>query len=264
VPLSDIGMQRGYAVFDFIRTFSGKPFLFGEHLARFERSAKDLGLRIPYSRKFIKNIIDKLLKKNGFKESIIKVWITGGDLSGSLNFDPRHCRFFVTINELHELPAKYFINGVKLITTEFQRAMPTSKTIDYLIGVKEQRRCDKAGAFEILFKSNGIVTESATSNFFIVKGNTIVTPKKNILFGITRNFVINLAKKKYKVIERDIKYAELRQADEAFLTATKKDILPIVKIDNIKIGNGKVGPKTKYLMDQYFKYVHKHYDPSRA
>jgi len=264
VPLSDIAMQRGYAVFDFIRTFSGKPFLYDEHLDRFERSAKDLGLRIPYSRKKIKDIISKLLAKNHFRETIIKVWVTGGDLNGSLEFDPKASRFFATVYDLHALPDKLFRDGVKLITTEHQRAFPTSKTIDYLVGVKEQLRCDKVGAFEVLYKSEGKVVESATSNFFIFKGNTLITPKKNILVGITRNFVIDLARKKFKVIERDIKLSELRAADEAFLTATKKDILPVVKIDSIKIGTGKVGPHTKYLMDQYLQYVHKNYGPSRS
>lgn len=101
---------------------------------------------------------------------------------------------------------------------------------------------NKAG--EILYILNDYVFECSTSNIFMIKGNTLITPKIGVLMGVTRGFVVNFAGKVMKVVERDIKFSELVKADEVFITATTKQIMPVVKIDDFVIKNGKVGKKT--------------------
>ena len=120
-----------------------------------------------------------------------------------------------------------------------------------------QNLCKRKKAFDILYTQNGFLLETTTSNFFIFKKDKLLTPKKNILIGLTRNFVIKLAKNKFKVEERDIDLKELERAEETFIASTTKEILPVVKIDNKIIGNGRVGKKTKYLMDLVHQYTQK-------
>jgi branched-chain amino acid aminotransferase len=135
---------------------------------------------------------------------------------------------------------------------EFQRSFPDVKTTMYITAVKLQAEKRKRGAVEILYIYKGKILEATTSNFFIFRGNKLITSKNNILIGITRNFVIQLARKAgFTVIERDIRLHELQEAHEAFITATNKEILPITKVDNQKIGSGIVGKHTKQLMNMF-------------
>ena len=97
----------------------------------------------------------------------------------------------------------------------------------------------------------GHVLEATRSNFFIFRGDTLVTPGTGILVGITRNVVLGLARGRFPVEERPILLDELHQADEAFITSSSKEIMPVVQINDVTIGNGKAGPRT-YEMEQRF------------
>jgi branched-subunit amino acid aminotransferase/4-amino-4-deoxychorismate lyase len=114
----------------------------------------------------------------------------------------------------------------------------------------------KAGATEILFLKDNKLYECSTSNIFIIKKGIFYTPKNNILAGITRKVVIDLLNKnKFKVIEKDISEKELFAADEIFITATNKKVLPVIKIDKKIIGNGKVGDLTKQIQQIFDDYI---------
>jgi branched-subunit amino acid aminotransferase/4-amino-4-deoxychorismate lyase len=247
--VTDIGLLRGYAAFDFLRTYNGKPFLLDAHLTRFWHSAALLHLRIPVTKTGLKKIITALLKKNHYSESTIRIFITGGELRGSLGFQPTKPTFFILVAPVNPLPKALYRNGVRLITHTLQRELHEAKTSNYLSAAKMQREYAAKGAFETLYVYNGHVLEAATSNIFIVKRNVLITPKHGVLIGRTRNLVMTLAKGHYRVQERAVTVSELRAADEVFLTATLKDVLPVVKVDNKKIANGKVGPVTKHILE---------------
>ncbi len=184
--------------------------------------------------------------------------LTGGTTIGGLSFDPKHGHFFILLETPKPNDPSWYENGAKLITHEHIRAFSDIKTTNYITAVSLQGERKQKGAIEILYTFGGNVLEGTTSNFFMIKDEVIITPKDNILIGITRNFVIKLAKKEgYKVIERDIDVTELREADEAFITASNKEIVPIVKIDTYKIGHGKVGENTKLLMEKYGDVIKK-------
>src|SRR3989338_3103532 len=149
-----------------------------------------------------------------------------------------------------------FKNGIKLATINFGRDMAEIKTTNYIAAVKAtNERQKKENFFEILYVLNGVALEASTSNFFAFIGNKLVTPKDNILKGITRNLVIKLAKKKFEVEERELKMDELNLASEAFIVATNKDIVPVVQIDGKKIGDGKPGKNTKRMMELFEEFV---------
>lgn len=254
LPLNDLGILRAYGVFDFLKTVNGRPFLWSEHWRRFQNSAKFLGLVVPALESQTLTAVKKLMQKNRRRDAGIRLLLTGGPTPDGLTIV--RPSFGVLIEELHNYPPKVFKQGAKLITTEFQRPAPQAKTTNYLNVVRLQKYKKRRGAIEILYVSQGKVLECSTSNFFIVKNNVLITPKDDILIGTVRNLVIKLAKQQgIKVEERDASVSELKTADEAFLTATSKDIIPIVRIDNFKINSGKVGEITKKLMQVYNDFV---------
>jgi len=256
VSINDIGLLRGYAVFDFLRTYGGEPFLFNQHWQRFQRSAKLLDLKIPLDSTTTLRIINRLLLKNHLANANIRLVITGGDTINGLEFDKHNPTFFITATSLHTLADDLYRKGVKLLTFEHSREIPRAKTDNYITAVKMHQRCRKAGALEVLYTSQGRILEAATSNFFIIKNRKVITPRNDILIGITRNEVIRLAKQKFAVEERDIKLKELYTVDEAFITATNKEVLPVTRIDSSNIGDGKVGPITKQLIEIYRLRTH--------
>ena len=253
VDLNDIGILRGYGVFEFMRTYNGKPFLLDKHFARFMNSAKTLNLKVPVGEKEIEKIIRQLLIKNKLPEAGIKLVLTGGRTDDGVNYSPDRPTFFVLISRLSEFHHDLYRKGAKLITLEYQREFPLAKTTNYLAAVSLQETKKKKGAIDILYTNKGFISECARSSFFIFKNNELVTTKDSILKGITRGLVIKLATGKFKVTERPIKVSELKFADEAFITSTDKEIMPIVKIDGTKIGNDRVGDNTIWLMKAFIR-----------
>ena len=106
-----------------------------------------------------------------------------------------------------------------------------------------------------MYTYEGCVLEATTSNFFVIKNNKLITPQQNILFGTTRNLVIKLSKKHFDFEERDLSVEELKGISEAFITATNKEIIPVVNVDGKRVGNGSVGPNTKKIMGIFRNYV---------
>lgn len=251
----DLGFLRGYGIFDVMRTQNGKLFLFEEHWKRLQNSAKELNLKIPIIKKESQEIIKRLLKLNRFKESVIRTVLTGGTSKDGFTFENKET-FCILIEKLHSFPREYFMKGVNVITLEYLRDIPEAKITNYIATIKNQKEKNRKKALEIIYTSRGKALEASTSNFFIIKNGKLITPKKNILFGITRKLIIKLAKENgFKVQEREIKISELFSADEIFLTSSNKDIVPIVKVDGKKIGNGKVGKITKDLMKIFWNFV---------
>ncbi len=259
VGINDIGILRGYGISDVMKAYGTKVFLIDRHFDRFFNSAGALGIKVPYSRKTIAEIITKLLKKNGFPYSSIRMITTGGEMLGGITFDAKKPTFFITIEPFVEYPSEYYTNGVKLITREYERFMPHIKSTRYLPAVLWHKDKVQEGAVEVLYVSGDQVLECSTSNFFIVKDGVLITAKDSILNGITRQVTLELARDEFPIEERPLSKDELFAADEAFLTATNKRIVPVVTVDGAKIGEGKVGDITKKLIEFFGNYVSARY-----
>ncbi len=260
ISVQDLGVLRGYGVFDFLRTYFGEPFLLKEHLARFGRSARTIGLKLPKSDREIAGIIKRLLKRNRYAESGIRMILTAGLSPDSVNYDPNRPTFYIMVDEFHAVPPIFQQRGVKLITYEYQRPNPGAKTTDYLVPLSLEQWRKKQKAFQILYTYQGSVLEASKSNFFMVKGQRLITPGKNVLEGTTRALVLKLAKKKLakkllRVELRDLKVKELSGADEAFVTGSSYGIMPVVGINQRRVGQGRVGKITRRLIDEYRKYA---------
>ena len=244
----DIGLLRGYAVYDGITTHNKKPFYLSAHLDRFRKSSLRLGLKIPLTDAAITKIIETLIKKNGFHRANLRLILSGGETIDGIEYRASRPTFFIIAEKWNPLPKHLYEKGGKLVTEKHLRFMPETKTTHYITAVKLQSKRKKAKAVEILFVSNGEVLECSTSNIFMFIGDVLVTPQDNILLGITRRAVLDIAEKHFKIEERTITMAELMKASEIFVTSSFKDIVPIVKIDRKIVGGGRVGKNTRKLM----------------
>jgi branched-subunit amino acid aminotransferase/4-amino-4-deoxychorismate lyase len=250
--ITDIALLRGFGIFDFCRTQKGIPFLLDKYLNRFYNSARHVDLEIPYSQEFIKASIHELIQQNGMMEAGIRMVMTGGYTENG--FTPGEPNFFIIIEKINFPGQSLYDNGIKLLFLEHQRELSHIKSINYLTPISIRNTIQKAKAYDVLYHSKGNVLEVSRSNIFIVRDGTIITPARNILEGITRSSVLNLAKEYYPVEEREIPVQELLLADEVFMTGTTKRVLPVSTIDDHIFGNGKPGVITNRLKTIYKEF----------
>jgi branched-chain amino acid aminotransferase len=248
--VSDLSIQRGYGIFDFFRTIEHVPLFLDDYLDRFYRSAEALRLPVDLNRDKLTSVIQELIDQNKIPESGIRLTLTGGYSPDS--YELAIPNFLITQVVLKPMPARWTENGMKLITHEYLRDLPFVKSINYLTAVWLQEKVRHAKADDILYHKNNEVSELPRSNFFIVtKDDVIVTPGNNILHGITRMKLLEMASALYKIEERTLTLHEVLDAKEAFMTSTTKQLVPIVQIDNNTIGNGRPGAITTALNTRF-------------
>lgn len=243
--LNDLAITRGYGVFDFFRTLGGKPLFLEDHLDRLYRSAAALHLSLPEDRSEIVERLMRVIAKNGYAESGVRITVTGGYSSDG--YTPARPNVIVTEAPMRR-DATVAERGMTLITHEHQRQLPFAKTLDYLMAIQLQPAIRARGADDVLYHAGGVVGESPRSNFFLVTGDgVLVTPRRNILEGVTRKHVLALAAETMPVEVRDVNVSEFATAREAFLTSTTKRIFAITHIDGRSIGSGKPGTISQTL-----------------
>jgi branched-chain amino acid aminotransferase len=253
IHVNDIGLLRGYAVFDYLKTYFGKPFHLSDHLERLQNSATHIGLEIPYSLNEIKNICSELLKRNSFPESNLRIVVTGG--TGADSKSKGEPVLIVTCEPRIVMNPEYYTDGIWLKTVEDCREISLSKTCNYIRAVNYLDKYKKSGFSEVLYVLNSRVLECTSSNIFFIKGNSIITPDTGVLEGITRKVIFEVCSKFMNVELRDVMIDELPEAEEAFISSTEREIMPVVMIDDKRISNGKVGEKTKRIHQEFIKYV---------
>jgi len=254
VHISDLGLQRGDAIFDYFLEINGRiPFL-DDYLDRFYNSARLVDLDVPLDRALLKEKIAHLLQQNKFRNSGIKLLLTGG-YSDDL-YSPGTPNFMIL--NLHGIHSPdEFDAGVKLILLDYQRHMPEVKTTFYMPSISLFPKMKEYGAIEVLYHHNGMISETTRANIFLVKDKKLATPSAGVLKGITRKHVIMVAKELMPVEERDVSLDELWDSDEVFMTGTSKHMIPVVEIEGRKIGNGKPGELTKEISQAYERFFEK-------
>ena len=254
--ISDLSIQRGYAAFDFLRTLDFKPLFIDDYLDRFFRSIELLQLNTEFNKQQVKKIIHQLIEKNNLPVSGIRMMMTGGYSPGG--YEPATPNLVITQQILQVPPTDDLKPGIKVITYEYQRDLPRIKSINYLVGVWLQQKVKEKNAADVLYYKNNLVTEFPRSNIFIVsKQGELITNEKNILEGITRKKVLELAADKFPVKLKDITLDEIKNAAEVFMTSTTKRILPIIQVDETLINQGQVGQMTKALHTSFLSFEKK-------
>jgi branched-chain amino acid aminotransferase len=236
IPVSDLAVSRGYGVFDYFKVLAGKPVFLNEHLNRLFFSAHEMRLSPAYSKKALEKIIFTFIEKNETVDAGIRITITGGSGDGYTIGKPR---LIITQHSL-VWPPPAIETGIRLSTFEHQRQLPHIKTIDYLLPIRMQPLLMAEDADDFLYHKKSVITEAPRANFFIVnQNNEVITPKDNILKGVTRCKLVEAATGRYQVKERDILMEEAFTAREAFITSTTKGVMRVNSIDGKQIGDKK-------------------------
>jgi branched-chain amino acid aminotransferase len=196
------------------------------------------------------SIVQELMKRGALNEAGIKILVTGGTSPDQL-LPGDQPRLILFATEHIPPPAERFTQGISVVTTPLARSLPTSKTTHYAPGIIALQK--NAGALEALYvNGRGEILEGATSNFFAIKGGTLYTcHSEEILLGITREVVLHLAPLPLKL--QPVTQGD--SLDEAFITASNKEVMPVVQIDGKPVGNGAVGPHTQRLMQTFRAYT---------
>lgn len=255
ISILDIGLLRGFGVFDYLRTYRKKPFQLRDHLLRLQYSADLLGLTLPYSFTEIEQIVMKLLALSQLSEASIKILLTGG-VSPDQFTPQQNGTFAILVYPLATCPDHYFAKGVDVITTRLSRSLPTCKSIHYVPGIVALKKARTDNPVEALYvNSSNTILEATTSNFFAVKDRVLYTRiSDEVLAGITQEVVLKLAKGRFTICEEGVSYDEIGDLSEAFLTSSNKEVMPIARIDSCPIGQG-VGPVTQELMHLFAEYT---------
>ena len=232
IPLDDLGLQRGYGIFDFLRVMGTEPLFLDDHLDRFFRSAERMHLSVPSTRADLARSIHHLAKENALSVSGIRILLTGGPSPDGYTVSKP--RLMLVHQPLTPPPDLWPEKGFRLCMHPFLRQMPDVKTTDYLMAIWLQPWLKEQGGDDILYHHEGLVTECPRANFFIVRHDlTVVTPVRDMLHGVTRRQVIRVAQSiGLCVEERDLSRTEVLSAKEAFVSSSTQRIIPVAQIDD--------------------------------
>ena len=266
VSVFDHGFLYGEGVYETLRTYNGQPFLFDRHMRRLRKSAEMLTLAVPITNTEIEARFRETVRAAGLgdspsREAYIRILVTRG--VGELSYDPAACPTpsIVVIVKPHVAPpAEVFERGVKVALVEIVRNHPGSvspliKSNNLLNNALAMQEAFRRGGFEGVMRNyRGELAECTQSNLFIVKSGAALTPPidAGLLPGITREFLFEIGgEAAIPVREAVLKDADLLGADEAFLTSSTREVVPIVQVDDRRIGAGIPGPITRRLLDGF-------------
>jgi branched-chain amino acid aminotransferase len=261
VSIFDHGLLYGDGVFEGIRAYGGRVFRLREHLERLYDSAKAILLTPPLPLEDLRREILRTLAANGLRDAYIRPVFTRGE--GDLGLNPAQCpraTWFVVTDHIRLYPEKTYREGMPLITVPTRRNVaealnPKIKSLNYLNNILAKLEANQRGALEaVMLTQDGYVAECTADNLFILRRGRLLTPPtwQGALEGITRQAVIELARKRrLPVAEEPITRYDVYTAQEAFMTGTAAEIVPVVSLDARRIGDGRPGPWTRRLMDDF-------------
>ncbi len=259
ISVYDHGLLYGDGVFEGIRAYNGTVFRLREHIERLYEGLKITRINVSYSKEDMVNAVVETLRKNNYTDAYIRLVVTRG--RGNLGLDPRSCPrpsiiiMSEPVGPAHGKEARE--KGVTAVISGYRRDMVDGtthelKSLNYIQSVLAKFQAIDAGVEEVVMLDHrGMVSEFHGSNIFVAKQGIINTPTSasGILHGVTRARVIKLAEELgYEVRERDITPYELLTSDEVFLTGTLAEIVPVVKINGVSIGDGKPGALTREVI----------------
>ncbi len=254
VPIEDRGYQFGDAVYEYIASYDGKLFFIDDHLARLERSLKELSYP-PISLQMVKSGILDLFEASQIKRAGIYIQISRAVAPRNHSFSNKEpMQIIMTAKSLPDIHP-HAIKGAGVITMEDYRWNRCDiKTVQLLPNCLSKQKAVDKGAYDAIFISKeNIVREATSSNVFMIKNNKVLTHPltNNILPGITRKVILEICQEKQIAFEESFFTREqLYDADEVFLSGTTTEVLPIINIDSKDIANKKPGQLTKVLFKE--------------
>ena len=265
IPVEDMGFLFGYGLFETMRSYGGIVYKLEEHIKRLILSANFLKIPLSFSVAEISELVLKTLQINKLKDAYIKLILSSGIYPGKLSRLPEKPNFIIIARPFSPYPDSWYEQGVKATIASIKRN-PSSpiyshKSLNFLENLLAKREAEEKGYQEAIFlNTEGYLSEGSISNLFVVKKERIITPSLSCgcLPGITRKVVLNLCTRLgIPSQERKVKLEELFGADEAFLTNSLREILPLTRVDSHIIGRGKIGRITRILIEEYKKDIYR-------
>lgn len=273
ISVFDHGFLYGEGVYETLRTYNGEPFLFDRHMRRLRASANMLSLEVPPPNGEIDRRLRETMRAAGLgtggdpgstgevHEAYLRILVTRG--IGELTYDPRACgepTVVIIAKAQVDPPCEAYERGVTVALVGIVRNHPGSvnpiiKSNNLLNNALAMQEAFRRGAFEGVMRNyRGEIAECTTSNIFVVKDGAVLTPPldSGLLAGLTREFLFELgAEHGIRVGEQVLRDQDLFGADEAFLTSTTRELVPIVQVDDRRIGGGTPGPITNALLEAF-------------
>jgi len=266
VHIYDHGFLYGDGAFEGIRSYNGRAFKLKEHIERLYNSLKALWIELPYGPEQFAANVNELLKRNQVTDGYIRVTVTRGV---ALGLDPKNIStpptVVISTDKLSLYPKSMYENGLEVVTVATRVANPQVlepriKSLGkYLCNIQAKIEANQVGAGEgLMLTEDGYVAECTGDNIFFAKRGVVYTPPAflGILEGITRRTAMDLlASLGIEVVEKVFTRFDLYTADESFLTGTAAEVIPMVKLDDRRIGDGRPGPITKKLEKAFRDYI---------
>ncbi len=261
ISVFDHGLLYGDGIFEGIRFYGGRVFLFQEHLRRLEASARAIALTLPMPIEEIGEAVLETIRQNQLQDGYVRLVVTRG--CGDLGLSPLLCpkaTVFIIAATIKLYPPEKYENGLEIVTCSTRRIShgalsPMVKSLNYLNNVMAKFEALQAGAGEgLMLNEQGYVAECTGDNIFLVKDGLLTTPpiSSGALAGTTRQVVLDLAKELgIPLAEPFMTRYDIYTADECFLTGTAAEVIPVVKADYRPIGDGHPGPVTRRLITAF-------------
>ena len=266
ISVFDRAFQYGDGVFEGIRCYDGRIFKLKEHTDRLFRSARMVGIKIPLTKTEFNDAVKMVVRVNNFQNAHIKPVVSRGT-AWKLGLDPRNTTEPSIVIPARPIGKSMFDaeKGFKLASVSVRKvpAMcldPRVKSCNYLVHIIARREALASGGDEaIMCDINGFISEGSGDNIFLVKDGELFTPPvQSALEGITRNTVIELARKEaLKINETELTSYDIYNADEVFVTGSGAGIIAVTEVDKYEVSGGKMGAVTGKLSDLYYEEVKK-------
>jgi len=260
ISVMDRGFLFGDGVYEVIPVYQKKIFSLEEHLKRLYANLEELDITNPYDNSEWENIFTEIIKHTSFEQEAIYLQVTRGVMNTRAHYQENlNPTVFVESNKISNRDNNEIYAGYSAITEKDERWSKCHiKSISLLANVLSIKNAKKNNVEEVIFKRDGVITEGASSNVFIVKNNQVFTHPKNylILPGVTREICIRILQDlNIEVFENSFTEEEMMSADEIWITSSTREILPITSVNSIKIQSGKAGPlwEKVYLSYQSIK-----------
>lgn len=249
VSVFNPAIYGAYGVYESMQVVHGAAFAQNAHLERLAHSADVLGLVLPADLDTIGAWIAEVLAVNGLADCTLRLFAVGGE-------DGRESSVYIWPQPPTVYPPDYFTLGASAITFEAQRYLPEAKSLNTLSSFMAQRLARVAGVHEALLHHNGCLTEGSNSNLFAVVDGVVRTPpRREVLAGVTRDIVLQLAAQRALALQEvRLPLADLPRWQECFITSSSRHIMPITMIDGRPVDGGRVGPLTQQLMQAFEAY----------
>jgi branched-chain amino acid aminotransferase len=272
ISVLDHGFLYGEGIYEVVRTYDGRPFLFDRHLRRLRRSAAMIALRLPFTDTELAGRVQDTITAFHRQPQVppgqdvyVRILVTRG--VGEISYDPASCdapSIVVIVKLFVPHPSEVYENGVKVSLVPIVRNHPSSispliKSNNLLNNALAAQEAFRRGAFDAVMRNyRGEISECSISNLFVVKDGTVLTPPLDagLLAGITREFVLEIAPEAGVAVRESVLHdPDLLGADESFLTSSTQEIVPIVRADEALIGSGRPGPITVTLRNLYKRKI---------